>query len=463
MLRISKDEIEREEVQRIENSVYSLRTLYNPKTARRLTYWLSGLFGLMFLALFLPWQQNVVAVGEVTALNPQDRPQDVQTAIAGRIREWRVMEGQFVKKGDTIIVLDEIKADYFDPELLVRLQEQVDAKEDGITATRQKIMALNNQIAALNQGLQLSLEKARNKYKQARFKVISDSTDLGAERINYQIAQVQFARFDTLYAQGVVSRTAWEQRQLKLQETNAKVIAVENKLLTSRNELINAAIELNSLEAEYRDKISKAESDRSSAIGYLADAQGELSKLRNYYANMVIRNDQYYLIAPQAGYVVKALKSGIGEAVKENDAIITIMPAQPNVAVQVYARAMDVPLLAVGRHVRLEFDGWPALQFSGWPGLSVGTFGGRIAVIDYVDSKEGMYRLLVIPDPDDDPWPEQIRVGSGVYSWVMLKDVPVWYEIWRQLNGFPPDLYEEDDDKDGPKAKSANKIKLKVK
>jgi hypothetical protein len=102
---------------------------------------------------------------------------------------------------------------------------------------------------------------------------------------------------------------------------------------------------------------------------------------------------------------------------------------------------MDIPLLSVGRKVRLHFDGWPALVFSGWPGTSFGTFGGVVAVIDNIDS-QGQYRVLVIPDPeaDQEPWPAPLRVGSGVYGWALLDDVPIWYELWRQLNGFPPDF-----------------------
>jgi membrane fusion protein, adhesin transport system len=99
-----------------------------------------------------------------------------------------------------------------------------------------------------------------------------------------------------------------------------------------------------------------------------------------------------------------------------------------------------VPLIQKGREVRLQFEGFPALQFSGWPSVSVGTFGGTVEVIDLVDSKNGEYRLLIKPKKDDEIWPKQIRMGSGVFGWVMLQDVPVWYEIWRQLNAFPPTL-----------------------
>ena len=149
--------------------------------------------------------------------------------------------------------------------------------------------------------------------------------------------------------------------------------------------------------------------------------------------------------APQDGYVVRSFKAGIGELIKEGETIATLQPAHPAVAVELYVRPMDVPLIQRGRTVRLQFDGWPAIQFSGWPTVSVGTFGGEVIVIDAVNSVNGKYRLLVTPKqkPGDQPWPAQLRVGSGVYGWVMLDDVPIWYELWRQLNGFPPSLKEE--------------------
>ncbi|OJJ23098.1 biotin attachment protein [marine bacterium AO1-C] len=460
MLEISNEKIDYRE---IDEKVHSLKTLSPPKNARRLAYILVILFSMLVGVLFLPWQQNINATGKVTALSPADRPQEVQSTIAGRIKEWRIQEGQFVKKGDTLVVITEVKADYFDPNLLKRLQEQVDAKKDGLQANQGKVQALEQQISALQDAQRFSLDKARNKYEQSKLKVISDSTNLDAQRVQYDIAKRQFSRYDSLYRNdGLISRTDWEKRQLKLQNTYAKVVALQNKLLISRNELINASIQLNSLTAEYNSKISKSESEKSSTLAYVASSRGDLSKLKTKYANIEIRNQQYYIMAPQDGYLVKAQKSGVGEMLKENEAIATIMPAAPAMAVELMVKARDVPLIAKGRHVRIEFDGWPALQVSGWPSVSVGTFGGEVRVIDYVISKGGKYRLLVTPDPKrDGNWPKQLRVGSGVYGWVMLNDVPIWYELWRQLNGFPPSLYEEPvvSDKDEKKTKKAEKSK----
>jgi len=441
MLNIS-DNVTKPEIERFKT--YSLDTLSSPKTSKVLANWLLGIFILLFFCLFLPWQQNITGKGKVTALDPKDRPQTINSAIAGRITDWRVQEGQYVQAGDTILSLAEVKDDYFDPQILVRIQEQLNAKQASITATQNQINATDKQLAAIQQGLGFSLNKARNKVKQNRLKIISDSTDWVNEGVQLSLSKKQFERYEELYKKkGLISLTELEKRRQTLQEKQAKAISAENKLLVSRQELINSLIELNSISADYADKINKTVTELNGKRSYLADAQSEYSKLKNKFANVTIRRNNYFIVAPQDGYVVRALKAGIGETIKENDAVVTIQPDLPSTAVELYVRPNDVPLLTRGRKVRLEFDGWPALQFSGWPAATVGTFGGVIQVIDYVNSPDGTYRILVIPDPEQDKWPAQLRLGSGVYGWAMLDEVPVWYEVWRQLNGFPPSLKED--------------------
>ncbi|ALI98180.1 HlyD family secretion protein [Rufibacter tibetensis] len=434
----------------------SFRHVSKPKLARVMAYWCLGFFVLLFIACWLPWTQNIRSAGAVTTLQPQDRPQTVQSTIAGRIEQWRVQEGQKVKKGDTLVILSEVKEKYFDPQLLTRMQEQLQAKEGSLEATQNKAAALSQQIVALQEGLQFSLQKARNKTRQAYLKVQSDSADLVAIKAEFEIAQAQYGRQEKLFQQGLKSLTELESRRLKFQEMQAKLQSTQNKLNISRNEQQNARLELSSLEAEYQDKISKARSDLNSTLAYVNDSKGELSKLKNEYANTEIRNSFYQVTAPQDGVVVRTLKAGLGETIKEGEAICSIMPANPQLAVELYMKAMDVPLLEVGRNVRLQFEGWPALVFSGWPNVGFGTFGGKVAVIDNMNS-EGNYRILVVPDPEGTPWPEAILVGSGAYGWAMLNDVPIWYELWRQLNAFPPDYVNgaQNSSKEGKKEKAA--------
>lgn len=407
----------------------TLRVLQTPKASKLLAKWVVGILALLFLIMFLPWQQNIRGNGMVTALNPKNRPQQVETVIAGRIEDWRVQEGQYVTKGDTIMVISEVKEKFFDPQQLNRLANQIEAKSSSIEAKRRTAQALENQIQAQRDVLQFKLNQYNNKIRQFEFKVQNDS-------INYEIAKGQFNRFRVLYDSGNISLNKFQEYELKLVET-------ETKYLNTRNDLAIATVDLSTIEAETMEKISKAESELEKIRSELYDAEGSLEKLKIEYQNLSIRNEQYTIMAPQDGRVVKALKAGIGETIKEGEPVVTVMPERPDKAVELYVKAMDVPLLEKGREVRLEFDGWPALQFAGWPNVAVGTFGGRIEVIDVVDSKNGEYRILVTPDPNQEPWPEQLRMGSGVYGWAMLDEVPIWYEIWRQLNGFPPSLREE--------------------
>jgi adhesin transport system membrane fusion protein len=406
-----------------------------------------ALLGVFIIILFLPWRQTIPGRGTVTALRPQDRPQTVQNQIGGRIEHWAVREGEKVEKGDTILIISETSQSYFDPELPLRLREQLTAKEGNEGAASQKMQATAAQMRALTKGLSIQLTAAKNKVKQAENVVSIDSADLVAVTRFFEISKARLARYEAGYVNGLFSLTDIESRRLKLQEDNAKVVSQQNKLNNSVQSLLNARIELDNIRAEYEQSLAKAQSEMSSALSSKVSAQGEIAKLRNEISNTDIRRGLYVVRAPQTGFVVKTLKAGIGENIKEGESIATLQPEAPLIAAEIYVDAMDVPLILMNSDVRLQFEGWPSVQFSGWPSVAVGTFAGKVSVIDLVSSSGGKYRLLVKPtDPvpsKDQPWPKQLRQGSGVYGRVILRSVPVWYEIWRQLNGFPPSLEAE--------------------
>ncbi|TRZ41407.1 HlyD family secretion protein [Robertkochia solimangrovi] len=398
-------------------------------------------FILCFLGLFLPWTQNVTGSGYVTTLNPDERPQTIHSIIPGRVDKWHVREGDFVQKGDTIMKITEIKDAYFDPNLLERTDQQLEAKSLSINSYSLKIQSLDNQIAALQQERTLKLKQARNKLLQAHLKVESDSIELEAAHTNILIAERQFERINTLQKEGLKSMTDVEEKRLKLQEAKAKLISQENKLLASRNEVINTEVEISRTNASYTDKISKAESDKFSALSTRADAEANLSKMQNQRTNYAIRRDLNYVTAPQNGYINKTLQQGIGETFKEGDPLVSIMPAHAQLAVDSYIDPLNLPLIHVGEKIRIVFDGWPSIVFSGWPNASYGTFSGEIIAVEKFISQNGKYRILIAQDPDEEPWPEALSAGSGARTIALLEDVPIWYEIWRQLNGFPPNYY----------------------
>ena len=401
---------------------------------------------ILLIILFLPWTQNVTSIGNVTTLRPDQRPQTIQSPIPGRIEKWYVNEGDSVKKGDTILFISEVKSDYFDPKLMQRTQLQIDAKGRSVNSYENKVKSLENQVASLQQELVLKTEQTKNKLLQARLKVASDSINFEASKTNLSIAQRQYIRTETLQKEGLKAVKDVEEKKLKLQETQAKIIAAENKLLASKNGVLNAKIELNRIKASYTDKISKAESNKFTAQSSQFDTEAQVTKLENSFSNYSRRNDMYYIKATQDGYINRALRGGIGQTFKEGEPLVGIMPSKIDIAVEAFIEPIDLPLIHKGESVQIQFDGWPAIVFSGWPNASYGTFTGKVVAIENFISPNGKYRVLIAPNKDTPKWPDALRAGSGARTMALLEDVPIWFEIWRKLNGFPPNYYQPTDE-----------------
>jgi membrane fusion protein, adhesin transport system len=422
-----------------------------PKKLLRNTIYVLLIFGL--IVLFLPWTQNIRSNGEVLTLRPEQRPQTINALIGGRIEKWFVKEGDLVKRGDTIMFISEIKDGYFDPKLVGRSEQQLKSKELSVVSYGDKVQALDKRIDALIETGKLRVQQARIKAQQAQLKLKSDSIENQAAMLNYQIAKDQFDRFEKLYKEDLKSKTEVETRKVAMQRAQATMISAQQKFLQSRNDIIDAKVELNAVETKFQDEVSKAESEKFTALSSMYEAEIDVSKMQTQVANYSIRNGMYYILAPQDGRITKTLSSGIGETIKQGSAIATIMPTNYDLAVEMFVRPMDLPLLQVGQHVRIQFDGWPAIVFSGWPNTSYGTYGGTVFAIDQFANENGEFRVLVAPDRKENKWPEPLRVGGGAYAMLLLNDVPIWYELWRNVNGFPPDYYQT------PVKKSTTKVK----
>ena len=420
----------------------TVNNLINRPHYRILNKIIAGISLIGLIALFLPWTQNISGTGFVTTLKPGQRPQSIQSVISGRLEKWYVQEGDFVNKGDTIVFISEVKEDYMDPNLVENTKKQVDAKKQSYESYGSKVTSLSDQIRAILSEKKLKQEQARNKIKQSLLKIKSDSMDLVAIKTQLKIANTQFNRAIQLNKEGLKPLTDVEEKRLKLQEVEAKIITQENKLLSSKNEFINAKVETNRIDAEYSEKESKAQSDQFTAMSNQYDTEAQVNKLENQFANYSIRNGMYYIKASQSGYINRALQSGIGETIKEGTPIVTIMPMDYDIAVETYVNPIDLPLISKGEKVRVWFDGWPTIVFSGWPDISYGTFGGKIVAIENFISENGKYRILIAPDSADNKWPKQLSIGAGAKTIALLHNVPVWFELWRTLNGFPPNYYK---------------------
>ncbi len=433
--------------------IQSFDNIYNIHKKSYVKRWFLSFFILAIIVLFLPWTQNIKVVGNVTTLYQEQRPQQLNSPIPGKIIKWYVKNGDYIKKGDTILQLSEVKDDYFDPLLVKRTEQQVEAKRGVRDYYEAKVGTTNNQLQALATAKDLKLNQIDIKISQLKNKLAGEEAELAAATNELKLSEDQYARQKKMYDEGLVSLTQFQQRSISYQNAIAKKTASENKVAQTRQEISNMAIEQNAVIQDYTEKLSKTEGERFQSMGQIEGSEGDIAKLENQVANYKFRQGLYFIVASQDGQVVQLNKAGIGEILKETESIGIIVPKTVDYAVEIYIKPVDLPLIKEGQRVMCIFDGFPAIVFSGWPDSSYGTFAGKVIAIENNISANGLFKALIVEDKTQKRWPPKIRMGTGVQGIAILNDVPVWYELWRNINGFPPDYYEVKTVKNGQNEK----------
>lgn len=420
----------------------SVDNIYQIKKKSNVLKWfLITILGLVAI-LFLPWTQNIKSKGNVSTLYQQQRPQNLNSPIPGKIVKWYVKNGDFIKKGDTILQISEIKDDYLDPNLVERTQQQVEAKKGVRDYYSAKISTTGNQLQAISNAKDLKLSQIKIKISQLQNKLRAEQAELTAANNELRVAQDQLNRQNKMYEEGLVSLTQLQQRNVAFQNALAKKTSAENKLAQTQQEIMNQNIEQNAVIQDYSEKMSKIEGDRFQSMGQVAGSTGEIAKLENQVATYKVRRGLYYILASQDGQITQLNKAGIGEIVKDGESIGIIVPDKIDYIAEIYVKPVDLPLIRENQKVMLTFDGFPAIVFSGWPNSSYGTFYGRVIAVENNINEKGLFKAIVTEDKSKKPWPKQMKIGTGAQGIAILNDVPIWYEIWRNINGFPPDYYE---------------------
>ena len=410
----------------------ALRGVIAPPGARRLSGLLVGLFAVLTVALaVVPWQQTAPGGGRILAYSPQDRTQAIEAAISGRVERWFVREGDRVEEGDLIVSLRDN-----DPNFLQRLEADRETLTASLDAARARVQAYQEKLRATEESGRAARAAAEAKIEAAQQKLMASRDGLIAEQASAEAADLNRRRTEELADQGL--KSTYDREQATLRERTA--VAKRNQ---ARAKVEEAEADLRGAESDRIKAIQEADAKVSGVQGELQDAltkeAAALSKLLSMDTKLS-RQAAQEIVAPRAG-VIQRVKGGQGgEQVKSGDPLAVIVPNTESVAVEMRLPGNDIPLVRLGQRVRLQFEGWPAVQFSGWPGVAVGTFGGMVATIDASDDGDGKFRVLIVPDPEDSPWPNRsvLRQGVRANGWVLLDVVPLGFELWRQLNGFPP-------------------------
>ena len=417
------------------NSIYSVDIESRIKNI----FW--GLLFVLIFILFVPWTQNINTSGIVTTQFQEQRPQQINSIIPGKIIKWWVKEGDFVQKGDTIVELADTKDDYLDPRLIERTNDQLVAKKQKVEFYDNKISNINGQLIAIEAGFKLKEAAIKNKIQQLERKILIDSAELSAAKIDLEVGTNQYNRAGKMLNDGIISLVDYERRTQSFNKAKAGFQEKQQKFLNTKQDVLIARIELNTLKQDINDKLFKLKGDIANSNTEKSTVIAEVAKNENELSNYRIRGGQKWLLAPQTGQIIKAKKAGINEIVKEGEMIVEIVPNSFKYAVELFVKPMDLALINKGQDVRLQFDGYPAIVFSGWPNSSYGTFAGKISAIETNRNENGQFRVLIIPDEKEKRWPTNLKIGTGAQGFALLNDVPIWYELWRQLNGFPPDFY----------------------
>lgn len=363
--------------------------------------------------LVLPWQQSVSGSGRVIAFNPLDRRMNIEAPVQGRVKRLFVVENQVVRKGEPLVELEDN-----DPNLLANLRLQHDAAIARRAAAQQRVDDLTAQVNSQELAKPQALDAAQQRVNAEQFQ-------LKANELNYE-------RNATLVASGDVSRRSYELARLALDSSRANLAAAEATLERTAR--------------EYDAIIAATKASRGTAELDVATAEREVAAVDI----QINQNARQMIEVPRDG-IVLSVAVNEGMYLRPGSPVCVVIPETDERFVEAWIDGMDMPLVTPrhagadgamvrGSSVRLQFEGWPAIQFMGWPSVAVGTFGGEVIALDATDDGKGRFRLVIAPDAQDAPWPgtRWLRQGVRVKAWVLLRQVPLWREVWRQLNGFPP-------------------------
>lgn len=393
---------------------------------------------LLVLLLLTPWQQNVRGIGRVVAYIPGDRQQTVDAPVEGRIARWLVKEGSRVKAGELIAELRDN-----DPLLLQRLESERQALLGRQTAIDNRVETFRQQLRMAEQARPQALVAAESRLEMARQRQRAAAQGAGAADAARLTSSLNLSRQQTLQEKGLASRRTLELAQLEMAQRSADLDRAYAALAAARSEVDAIAADLRKLGADTTAGIEKTRADLNKAIEDQNYLRADLLKVETRLA----RQQSQTITAPRDGTVLRLLANPNAELVKPGQPLAILVPDTDQRAVELWVDGNDLPLIVLDSKVRLQFEGYPAIQFGGWPEFSIGSFGGRVSLIDATDDGKGHFRILVQSDPDDIPWPEVrfLRQGVRVNGWVLLGRVTLGYELWRIFNGFPPLVLPEPD------------------
>jgi multidrug resistance efflux pump len=370
-------------------------------------------------------------MGKVVAYVPQERQQTVTSPVKGIARRLGsgLVEGAKVRRGDFIVEIEPNAAN-----LVEQLKGGLQDLEAKLSTARTKAEVYGQNVVDFEAAKAAAVAAADELVEAAKAKRDAKQRLVPAYEAKERQARLNYERQKALFEKGVQSEKEVEKLHKDLDVAQAELESVRLDVEAAKEEWQAKKNERIQKEREAQTKVDYARAMQQDALGQAAVAQKEKREVAIKLSEL----DRLTIYAPRDGTLFRLNVFERGQLLKEGDELFTIVPDASERAVELWVSGNDIPLVRRGDHVRLQFEGWPAVQFAGWPSVAVGTFGGQVMTIDATDDGSGKFRILVQPD-DETGWPSDryLRQGVRANGWVMLNQVTLGYEIWRQLNGFP--------------------------
>ena len=276
----------------------------------------------------------------------------VAAKTSGRIREVRVREGDSVKAGDVIALLDDAQA-------VAREQQAQSAAQEAdarVLRSQQQISVLQEQLRQARLTVDQSRLDAEGRVRQAQAQVAAGEANLSQAQANYEQARYDAEKFSRLAKSGDVSerqgkqaRTTAEAQAAVVESAKKQVAAARGALTTARANLENPPIR-SSQTAAVQKQIGQAQSDVAAAQ---ADAERARGQLKEAQAN---RSD-LTILAPFDGTIATRAAEP-GEVVAPGTAIVTMVDLN-----KIYLRGFvpegDISRVKLGQKARVYLDSDP--------------------------------------------------------------------------------------------------------
>ncbi len=422
----------------------TLHLVQSARFAKTLARWLLiGLVASIVAMAVLPWQQTSRGSGSVVAYVPQERQQLIEAPAKGIIARIGagLVEGSVVRKGDFIVEIQPFAAN-----MVAQLRGQLQELKTKEETAQVKAEAYAQNVEGFTEARDFAVSAAAQMVESAEAKLESKQRLVSGYTAKQRQARQNFERQNTLARQGLKPakeveklRKEWDVAKSELESVQQDVQSLRKELAAKRDLL------------EEKRRIAQTKIDYSRALQQ--DALGSAATIRKEIGDLEIKLGEMgrlVIRAPRDGTIFRMPIYELGQTIKEGQGILTLIPDTTRKAVELMVNGNDMPLIQPGQEVRLQFEGWPAVQFAGWPSVAVGTFGGTVATVDATDDGKGQFRILVTPPEDavadQTQWPSDryLRQGVRANGWVMLRNVSLGYELWRQLNGFPVVVSEKE-------------------